>query len=62
MIGPEADPELLAKAAEETGCPSAAPIGTYQAVGQLIAATYLAALDIPAPGETPVGTEEQPVG
>lgn len=61
VIGPEADPELLATAAEETGCPSAAPIGTYQAVGQLIASTYLAALDLPAPGEAPVEAEEQPV-
>ncbi|MDH6579738.1 hypothetical protein [Kitasatospora sp. MAP5-34] len=62
VIGPEADPELLAQAAEETGCPSAAPIGTYQAVGQLIASTYLAALNLPAPGESPVEAEERPVG
>ncbi|GAA2133553.1 hypothetical protein GCM10009760_09890 [Kitasatospora kazusensis] len=62
VIGPEADPELLAQAAEETGCPSAAPIGTYQAVGQLIASTYLAALNLPAPGEAPAETEEQPAG
>jgi len=48
VIGPEADPELLATAAEETGCPSAAPLGAYPAVGQLIASTYLAALP-PAP-------------
>ncbi|MEV4558477.1 hypothetical protein AB0K51_16015 [Kitasatospora sp. NPDC049285] len=47
VIGPEADPELLATAAEETGCPSAAPIGAYPTVGQLIAATYLAALPEP---------------
>ncbi|MEV6978904.1 hypothetical protein [Kitasatospora sp. NPDC093806] len=44
VIGPEADSELLATAAEETGCPSAAPLGAYQAVGQLVASTYLAAL------------------
>ncbi|MFF8771251.1 hypothetical protein [Kitasatospora sp. NPDC015120] len=44
VIGPEADAELLATAAEESGCPSAAPVGAYQAVGQLVASTYLAAL------------------
>ncbi|GAA4842208.1 hypothetical protein [Kitasatospora terrestris] len=44
VIGPEADPELLAAAAEETGCPSAAPLGAYPTVGQLIASTYLAVL------------------
>ncbi|RKE18299.1 hypothetical protein BX266_1588 [Streptomyces sp. TLI_171] len=47
VIGPEADSELLATAAEETGCPSAAPIGAYPTVGQLIAATYLAVLPEP---------------
>ncbi|MFB7669098.1 hypothetical protein ACFC1R_35165 [Kitasatospora sp. NPDC056138] len=62
VIGPEADPELLAAAAEETGCPSAAPLGTYPTVGQLIASTYLAALNLPAPGESPVAVEEQPAG
>lgn len=45
VIGPEADPELLATAAEETGCPSAAPLGAYPTVGQLVASTYLAALE-----------------
>jgi len=58
VIGPEADPELLAAAAEETGCPSAAPLGAYPTIGQLVASTYLAALNIHAPGEAPV--EEQP--
>ncbi|GAA0704197.1 hypothetical protein GCM10010193_69100 [Kitasatospora atroaurantiaca] len=58
VIGPEADPELLAAAAEETGCPSAAPLGAYPTIGQLVASTYLAALNITAPGEAPV--EEQP--
>ncbi|MFI2606970.1 hypothetical protein [Kitasatospora sp. NPDC018619] len=48
VIGPEADSELLATAAEETGCPSAAPLGAYPSVGQLIAATYLAALPAPS--------------
>lgn len=48
VIGPEADSELLATAAEETGCPSAAPLGAYPTVGQLIASTYLAALPAPA--------------
>ncbi|MFD5562669.1 hypothetical protein [Kitasatospora griseola] len=47
VIGPEADPELLAAAAEETGCPSAAPIGAYPTVAQLIASSYLAALPEP---------------
>ncbi|MFJ2775546.1 hypothetical protein [Kitasatospora sp. NPDC087315] len=50
VIGPEADSELLATAAEETGCPSAAPLGAYPTVGQLIASTYLAALPVPDPG------------
>ncbi|MFJ7913055.1 hypothetical protein [Kitasatospora sp. NPDC096204] len=49
VIGPEADSELLATAAEETGCPSAAPLGSYPSVGQLIASTYLAALPTPSP-------------
>ncbi|MDH6124654.1 hypothetical protein [Kitasatospora sp. GP82] len=62
VIGPEADPELLAAAAEETGCPSAAPIGTYPTVGQLIASTYLAALGLPAPGEPQAAAEEHPAG
>ncbi|MET9397666.1 hypothetical protein [Kitasatospora sp. NPDC002965] len=44
VIGPEADSELLATAAEESGCPSAAPLGAYPTVGQLIASTYLATL------------------
>ncbi|MFD8083234.1 hypothetical protein ACFV4F_16235 [Kitasatospora sp. NPDC059722] len=48
VIGPEADSELLATAAEETGCPSAAPLGAYQTVGQLIASLYLAALPAPS--------------
>ncbi|WP_441248772.1 hypothetical protein [Kitasatospora sp. McL0602] len=61
VIGPEVDPELLATAAEETGCPSAAPIGTYQAVGQLIASTYLAAVQLP-PGEEAPQAEERPAG
>ncbi|MEV4615316.1 hypothetical protein AB0K43_22415 [Kitasatospora sp. NPDC049258] len=60
VIGPEADPELLATAAEETGCPSAAPLGAYPTVGQLIAGIYLAELPPPAPVEEPV--EEQPAG
>ncbi|MFJ4190317.1 hypothetical protein [Kitasatospora sp. NPDC089509] len=51
VIGPEADSELLATAAEETGCPSAAPLGAYSAVGQLIASTYLAALPTPTAEE-----------
>ncbi|AUG81287.1 hypothetical protein CFP65_6640 [Kitasatospora sp. MMS16-BH015] len=58
VIGPEADPELLATAAEETGCPGAAPIGAYQTVGQLIASTYLAALPTPPPAEE--AAEEAP--
>lgn len=53
VIGPEADPELLATAAEESGCPSSAPLGTYPSLGQLIAAQYLAALPKPAQEEQP---------
>lgn len=60
VIGPEADPELLATAAEETGCPSAAPLGAYPTVGQLIAGIYMAELPPAAPVEEPV--EEQPAG
>ncbi|GAA3044246.1 hypothetical protein GCM10020229_64380 [Kitasatospora albolonga] len=52
-VGPEADPELLATAAEEADCPSAAPLGAYPAVGQLIASAYLAALPQPAFEEQP---------
>lgn len=59
VIGPEADPELLATAAEETGCPSAAPIGAYPTIGQLIASTYLAVLPAPAePAEEEAAAEE----
>ncbi len=61
VIGPEADPELLAAAAEETGCPSAAPLGAYPTVGQLIAGSYLAQLPAPAPLDEEYA-EEQPEG
>ncbi|MFD4655801.1 hypothetical protein ACFWP2_09205 [Kitasatospora sp. NPDC058444] len=44
VIGPEADPELSAAAAEETGCPGAAPLGPHPAVAQLITSGYLAVL------------------
>ncbi|MFE6867107.1 hypothetical protein ACFVFS_11145 [Kitasatospora sp. NPDC057692] len=61
VIGPEADAELLAAAAEESGCPSAAPLGAYQAVGQLVASTYLAALPAVGPeaAADEAGAEEQ---
>ncbi|MFH8380279.1 hypothetical protein ACH4E7_04995 [Kitasatospora sp. NPDC018058] len=71
VIGPEADSELLATAAEETGCPSAAPLGAYPTVGQLIASTYLAALPTPSAEElaraeaeaaAAAGAEEGPRG
>ncbi|MFG3227494.1 hypothetical protein ACGF07_22290 [Kitasatospora sp. NPDC048194] len=58
VIGPEADSELLAAAAEETGCPSAAPLGAYPTVGQLIASTYLAALPAPSAEELARAEEE----
>ncbi|GJF30742.1 hypothetical protein KNE206_34420 [Kitasatospora sp. NE20-6] len=58
VIGPEADAELLATAAEETGCPSAAPLGAYPTVGQLIASTYLAVLPAPAYAEEQDEAEE----
>ncbi|MGC0318902.1 hypothetical protein [Kitasatospora acidiphila] len=51
VIGPEVGGEALLAAAEETGCPSAAPIGAYPTVGQLIASVYLAALPEPAEPE-----------
>ncbi|MFI9326641.1 hypothetical protein ACIGZJ_03740 [Kitasatospora sp. NPDC052868] len=60
VIGPEADSELLATAAEETGCPSAAPLGGYPTVGQLIASTYLAALPARV-FEAPVDEAAEPV-
>ncbi len=49
VIGPEAAGDLLLGASEQTGCPSAAPLGAYPTVGQLVASAYLAAL--PAPVE-----------
>ncbi|WP_354639106.1 hypothetical protein [Kitasatospora camelliae] len=57
VIGPEADAELLAAAAEETGCPSAAPLGAYPTVGQLIASTYMAVIPRPQPEEPPADQE-----
>ncbi|MGV9270027.1 hypothetical protein ACWDRR_35865 [Kitasatospora sp. NPDC003701] len=63
VIGPEADSELLATAAEETGCPSAAPLGAYPTVGQLIASTYLAVLPAVAPeAYTEAAAAEQAAG
>ncbi|KDN86493.1 hypothetical protein KCH_17600 [Kitasatospora cheerisanensis KCTC 2395] len=59
VIGPEADPELLATAAEETGCPSAAPIGAYPTVAQLIASSYLAALPEPTPEQLEAAAAEE---
>ncbi|MGF1425874.1 hypothetical protein [Kitasatospora sp. LaBMicrA B282] len=53
VFGPEAPEELLLAAAEETGCPSAAVLGAYPTLGQLIASAYLAVL--PEPTEAPVG-------
>ncbi|MFI9276129.1 hypothetical protein ACIGXM_36435 [Kitasatospora sp. NPDC052896] len=49
VIGPEADPELLRAAAEETGCPSAEPLGAYPTVGQLVATSYLATVGVTPP-------------
>jgi hypothetical protein len=58
VIGPEAGSEALLAAAEETGCPSAAPVGAYPTIGRLITSVYLAAL--PAPVE-PEPTTEGPM-
>ena len=49
----------MATAAEETGCPSAAPLGAYPTVGQLIASTYLAVLPAPAPVEEQEAAEAE---
>ncbi|MCX4750661.1 hypothetical protein OG455_35025 [Kitasatospora sp. NBC_01287] len=51
VIGPEVEEELLVAAAEETGCPSAAALGAYPTIGQLIASSYLAALPAPTAEE-----------
>jgi hypothetical protein len=64
VIGPEAAGDLLQAATEETGCPTAAPLGAYPTVGQLIASGYLAALpprpvEEEAPQEEPQETAEQ---
>lgn len=56
VIGPEAPEDLLLAACEETGCPSAAALGAYPTLGQLIASAYLAAL--PEPVAEPLPTEE----
>ncbi|MEU6233447.1 hypothetical protein [Kitasatospora sp. NPDC047058] len=62
VIGPEADSELLATAAEESGCPSAAPLGAYPAVGQLIASTYLAVLPAVDPSAQAEEAAEEAAG
>ncbi|GAB2741853.1 hypothetical protein GCM10010442_72650 [Kitasatospora kifunensis] len=56
VIGPEVAEGLLLAASEETGCPSAAVLGAYPTLGQLIAAAYLAVL--PAPVAEPLPAEE----
>ncbi|TWG01071.1 hypothetical protein FHX73_114954 [Kitasatospora viridis] len=59
VLGPEVDPELLLTASEDTGCPSAAPVGAYPTVGQLIASAYLAVLPQVLPeGGAEEGTQE----
>lgn len=58
VIGPEVAEDLLLAASEETGCPSAAVLGAYPTLGQLIASAYLAAL--PEPVAEPLPTEEPP--
>ncbi|WP_245984225.1 hypothetical protein [Streptomyces tateyamensis] len=55
VIGPEAPTELLLAATEATGCPSAAPVGAYATVAQLITSAYLAVL----PALLPAVEEEQ---
>ncbi|MFE9427299.1 hypothetical protein ACFYNO_30505 [Kitasatospora sp. NPDC006697] len=44
VLGPEVDAELLLTASEETGCPSAAPVGAYPTVAQLVGSAYLSVL------------------
>ncbi|WP_329561913.1 hypothetical protein [Kitasatospora sp. NBC_01266] len=54
VIGPEVDEELLRTAAAETGCESAAGLGAYPTIGQLVASAYLAVLPAPALEEAPL--------
>jgi hypothetical protein len=44
VIGPETDPATLAEVAAATGAPCSAPLGAHQAIGQLVAIRYGAAL------------------
>jgi hypothetical protein len=46
VIGPEAPDGLIARAAEEAGCPAAEAIGAYTTVGKLVLATYATVLGI----------------
>lgn len=46
LIGPEAAPGALEDAAEEAGCPLAAPIGAYPGVARLVLGSYLGAIGV----------------
>jgi len=54
LIGPEIPEGLLASASQEADCPAAEPLGSYTAVGKLVASTYGAKLGIVQ--RTPQGT------
>ncbi|MEE1940744.1 hypothetical protein V1L54_15255 [Streptomyces sp. TRM 70361] len=46
LIGPEIPEGLLESASKEADCPAAEPLGSYTAVGRLVASTYAAKLGI----------------
>ncbi|WP_037571101.1 sirohydrochlorin chelatase [Phaeacidiphilus oryzae] len=46
LIGPEARPGALEAAAEEAGCPLAAPLGAYPGVARLVLGAYLGAIGV----------------
>ncbi|HEX5568272.1 MAG TPA: hypothetical protein VFY14_15325 [Streptomyces sp.] len=56
LIGPEVPEGLLESAAREADCPTAEPLGSYTALGKLVASTYAAKLGIAtrAPQGVPV--------
>ncbi|MTE21954.1 hypothetical protein F0L17_23135 [Streptomyces sp. TRM43335] len=46
LIGPEAPEGLLESASKEADCPAAEPLGSYTAVGKLVASAYAAKIGI----------------
>ncbi|MBA0052530.1 hypothetical protein E0L36_17060 [Streptomyces sp. AJS327] len=58
LIGPEIPEGLLETAAREAGCATAEPLGTYPAVGKLVASAYAAKLGIGP--QSPQGARSTP--